>query len=804
MRTIIVGGGAAGASCAARLRRLNEDAEIIILEKTDEISIANCGLPYFCSDVISDRNKMLVSNPKVFKDLLNVEVRLNSGVAAINRDKKTVTINNDYELKYDNLVLALGASPIKPPIPGINNKNIFTVRTLNDADRIKDFVKNNQVQNAVVVGGGFIGIEMAENFVHLGINTSVVELGDQILAPIDSDMVAYVQNHMRYNGANLHLSDGVKEFEEKEIVLNSGKKIPYDIAILAIGVKPETTLAKEAGLEIGSRGGIVVNEFMKTNDENIFAAGDSVEIKDFVDNSNTIIPLAGPANRQGRIIADNIAGMKSTYKNTQGTAVVKVFDLTVANTGHNEKMLKSKGIEYKKVHILGNSHATYYPESFPMFIKLLFKENGDILGAQAVGLDGVEKRIDVIATVMRLKGKVQDLIDSELSYAPPYSSAKDPVNILGMAADNILKGFVKPAYAEDLQNLEEIYLVDVRTKAEFESKTIEGSINLSIEQIRENPDIIPQNKKVILFCNRGFQSYIASRILIQKGFDNVYSLSGGYAFYKTFENNQIKNIQGVKQKIMVQNSFQKNSMIEPSKILKLDACGMQCPGPILKLSNEIKSLEESEVIEITTTDAGFVSDIQSWCESTGNTLLSITKENKIIKALIQKGAAVVADSQGKPQDGQTIVVFSDDFDKVMASFIIANGAAASGKPVTMFFTFWGLTTLKKCKYIEPKKCFIEKMFGIMLPKCAEKLSLSKMNMGGLGTLMMKKVMKNKNIFSLKELIQSAQEGGVKFIACAMSMDVMGIKPEELIEGVEIGGVAKYIAESNHSNSNLFI
>lgn len=794
MRIIVVGGGAAGASCAARLRRLNEDAEIIILEKTDEISIANCGLPYYCSDVINDRNKMLVSNPSVFKNLLNVEVRLNSALTNINRDKKSATVNNEYEIEYDKLVLALGASPIKPPIAGIDNKKIFTVRSLNDADRIKDFVKQNEIKNAVVVGGGFIGVEMAENFVHLGLNTSIIELSNQLLAPIDNDMAAMVHNQVRDNGINLHLGDGVKAFEENEIVLNSDKKIPYDIAILSIGVKPETAIAKDSGLEIGSRNGIVVDEFMKTNDENIYAAGDSVEIKDFVDGLNTLIPLAGPANRQGRIIADNISGLNSKYKNTQGTAVVKVFDLTVANTGNNEKQLKAKNVDYKKIHILGNSHATYYPGSFPMFIKLLFTQDGNILGAQAVGIEGVEKRIDVIATTMRLGGTVQDLIDSELSYAPPYSSAKDPVNMLGMAADNINKKLIKPAYYEDLTDA---YLVDVRNQPEFELKTIEGAINIPVHKLRENPQVIPKDKKVVLFCNRGFQSYVASRILIQKGFENVYSLSGGFSFYKE----QIKDKQG----IVSQNVVRKNIMSEQNtKIIKLDACGMQCPGPILKIAEEIKTLEVGDSIEVTTTDAGFAADIESWCQSTGNTLLGLAKENRVITAMIQKGSAVIADSQGKKQDGQTIVVFSDDFDKVIASFIIANGAAASGKPVTMFFTFWGLNALKKCNYKAKNKCFIGKMFGFMLPKCAEKLSLSKMNMGGLGSLMMKKIMKSKNIFSLPELIQSALQNGIKFIACSMSMDVMGIKADEFIDGVEIGGVAKYIAESNQANSNLFI
>lgn len=792
MRIIVVGGGAAGASCAARLRRLDEKAEIIILEKTNEVSIANCGLPYYCSDVINDRDKMVVAKPEVFRNLLNIDLRLDSAVTSINREQKTVTVNNNYDLNYDKLVLALGASPVKPPIPGINGQNIFTVRTLNDADKIKEFVKNNNIENAVVVGGGFIGLEMAENFVHLGLNTSVVELSNQLLAPIDLDMAAFVHNQMRDNSVKLYLNDGVSAFEEKEIILNSGEKVAYDIAILAIGVKPETSLARDAGLEIGSRSGIVVNEFMQTNDENIYAAGDSVEIHDFIDNSQTLIPLAGPANRQGRIIADNILGFSSTYKNTQGTAVVKVFDLTVANTGNNEKLLKSKGVYYKKVHILGSSHATYYPGSFPMFIKLIFAQDGTIFGAQAIGVEGVEKRIDVIASVMRLGGKVQDLIDSELSYAPPYSSAKDPVNLLGMAADNILKGFVKPVYFDELNDS---YLIDVRKKEEFSIKTIDGAINIPAEQIRENLNLIPKDKKIVLFCNRGFNSYIASRILIQNNFKDVYSLSGGFSFYKE----QLKNTKG----IVLKNDLSQKKQLETLKTLKIDACGLQCPGPIMKISEEIKKLDDGNVIEILTTDAGFRSDIQSWCQSTGNLLLDITKEDKVIKALIQKGDKM-QEIKAPISDGQTIVVFSNDFDKVMASFIIANGAAASGKQVTMFFTFWGLNVLRKSQYVKVKKNLIEKMFGFMMPQGAEKLSLSKMNMGGLGTLMMKQVMKHKNVFSLKELIESAKANGVKFIACNMSMDVMGIKPEELIEGVEIGGVAKYISESNNANSNLFI
>jgi len=798
MSIIIVGGGAAGASCAARLRRLNESAEIIILEKTNEISIANCGLPYFCSDIISDREKMLVSNPKVFKNLLNVEVKLDSMVTSINRDKKTVTVNNEYEIEYDKLVLALGANPIKPPIPGLcelYNKNIFTVRTLNDADKIKDFTRKNSVKNAVVVGGGFIGVEMAENLAHIGIKTSLVELSDQILAPLDLDIVSFAQNQMRDNGVELILSDGVKKFEENEIVLNSGKKIPYDIAILAIGVRPETSLAKACGLEIGVSSGIIVNEFMQTSDENIYAAGDSVEIKDFVDESKALIPLAGPANRQGRIIADNISGLNSTYKNTQGTAVVKVFDLTVASVGNNEKQLTRKGIEYKKVFIWGNSHASYYPDSYPLMIKLLFTQEGEILGAQSVGMDMAEKRIDVIASVMRLGGKVQDLVGSELCYAPPYSSAKDPVNIVGMAADNILKGLINPAYYDDLKDA---FLIDVRPKVSFDLRTIEGAVNIPATEIRNRLDEIPRDKKVILFCDKGFNSYVATRIFIQKGFDNISSLSGGFWLYREIVKNKRRIIMNNEQKT-------KTSCILPDQMIKIDACGLQCPGPIMKLSDKMKDLDDGKFIEISTTDAGFASDIEGWCQTTGNTLVGLIKENKLIKATIQKGSQnPVIENSKDADDKNTLVVFSNDLDKALAAFIIANGAAASGKKVTMFFTFWGLNILRKSQFTNVKKNLIEKMFGLMMPKGADKLILSKMHMAGMGTWMMKMVMKNKNVLSLKELIKTAQDNGVKFIACNMSMDVMGIKPEELIDGVEIGGVAKYIAESNSSKSNLFI
>ena len=790
MKTVIIGGGAAGASCAARLRRLDESAEILILEKTDEISIANCGLPYYVSGVISNRENILVSTPEKFKNWFNIDVKLNSEVVKINRNDKNIQLANGEIISYDKLVLAQGASPIIPNFNGMDRNNVFGVRTLNDADKIKEFIKNNNTKNAVVIGGGFIGIEMAENLAHLGLNTTLVELSDQILAPVDKEVAQFAQNTMTENGVNLILSDGVKEFNQNKIVLNSNKEIEFDIVIMAIGVRPEIKLAQDAGLETNR--GIIVNDNMQTSDENIYAAGDSVEVKDFVSDTNTLIPLAGPANRQGRIIADNICGFNSTYQKSQGTSVIKVFDLTVASVGNNEKQLKQKNIPYWKTYTFSRSHAGYYPDSSLVLFKLLFNEQGKILGAQGVGEDGIEKRIDVISSIMRLNGTVQDMLNSELCYAPPYSSAKDPVNILGMVSDNILKGFLKPAYFEDLKSS---YLIDIRPEISYKTNTIPNAINIPINELRNRTDEIPKDKKVVLFCNTGYTSYCASRILIQKGFNNVYSFMGGLEFYKELtKQNKIPVLNKAKltQEIQYSNS----------NIIKIDASGMQCPGPIMKVSKAIENAQNGEIFEVVSTDKGFKSDISAWCENTGNNLIDLKVENKKIYAIIQKGQPL-KNIPAKTENDQTIVVFSNDLDKVLASFIIANGAKASGKDVTMFFTFWGLNVLRKSN-VNVKKGLIDTMFGMMMPKGTDKLTLSKMHMGGIGSAMMKWVMKNKNISTLSELIKQAQENGIKFIACNMSMDVMGIKEEELIDGVEIGGVAKYIAESSHSNSNLFI
>lgn len=791
MRTVIIGGGACGASAAARIRRLDESAEIIVLEKTGEISIANCGLPYYTSGVINDREKMLVSSPEKFREWFNINVKLNTEVININPDEKFVETADGEKINYNKLVLAQGAKPFVPPIEGIPEEKVFTVRTLFDADNIKSYIKEKGVRKAIVIGGGFIGVEMAENLNEMGLETTLIEQQNQILAPVDYEIAAFLHNEMRDRGIELVLSDGVKKFNDNKVILNSSREIEFDIIIMAIGVRPEITLAKNAGLETAR--GIIVNENLQTSNPDIYAGGDGVEIKDFVTGENTLIPLAGPANRQGRIIADNICGIESAYKNSQGTSVLKVFDLTAASVGNNEKQLKSKNIPYWKTFVFSKDHAGYYPGAVEVLYKLLFSPDGKILGAQGVGPDGVEKRIDVISSIMRNGGKIQELLDSELCYAPPYSSAKDAVNILGMNADNILRGLLKPAYFEDLENS---YLIDVRQREIFEISTIEGAVNIPIAQLRNRINEVPRDKKVILFCNTGYTSYNASRILIQNGFNNVYSLCGGISLYKEL----VKDKKGIL--TMPQRVATHAAVSNSADVIKVDASGLQCPGPIMKVASKIAELNEGSIIEVTSTDRGFKSDIGAWCKTTGNSLLDLKTEKKVITAVIQKDGkpAVIEKSSG---NGQTIVVFSNDLDKALAALIIANGAKAAGKDVTLFFTFWGLNILRKPQS-RVKKGIIDKMFGLMMPKGTEKLTLSKMNMLGAGSLMMKWVMKQKNVSTLNELLTQAREAGIKFIACNMSMDVMGIKPEELIDGVEIGGVAKYIEESSYSNSNLFI
>ena len=537
MKVIIVGGMAGGASAAARLRRLNEHAEIIVLEKDRYISYASCGLPYYIGEVIKDRDDLFVHTPEDMKVRFNIDVRTENEAIRVNTKEKTVTVRSGtrgiYEESYDYLVLSPGARAFRPDIPGIDSDRVLTLKNIPDADAIKSLTDEKGMKSAVIIGGGFIGIETAENLVKRGVAVSVTELFPHILSQFDEDIAVLLERELVRNGVNLFLNTSVTAIEEKEekleIVLSTGEKISADFVISAAGVVPDTDFLRDSGIELGPKGHIIVNDRMQTNVENVYAVGDAVEVTDYINGKKTAIPLAGPANKQGRTAADNIAGLDSVYKGTQGTSIIKVFSLTAACTGNNEKMLKRAGIPYKAVYVHPMSHASYYPGATQMTLKLLFDDQGKIFGAQAAGHDGVDKRIDVIATVIRLNGTVNDLAELELSYAPPYSSAKDPVNMAGFVAQNSLAGLSHLITWNEFEQLDkdDYILVDVRTENEYKKGHVDGAINIPVDELRERLHELDRSKTIVVYCRVGYRGYIADRILSQNGF-RVLNITGGY------------------------------------------------------------------------------------------------------------------------------------------------------------------------------------------------------------------------------------------------------------------------------------
>lgn len=815
-KVLIIGGVAGGASCAARLRRLDETAQIIVLERGEYVSYANCGLPYHVGDVIKSRSALLLQTPQAMRDKYRVDVRINNEVTAIDPAMKTVTVRRvdsgeEYTESYDTLVISTGSSPLRPPIPGIDSPRIQTLWTVPDTDRIRSLVQEQGVKSAAVIGGGFIGLEMAENLRHAGLEVSLVEMLDQVMAPLDFEMAQLLHENLVQNGVKLHLSDGVSSFAEANnsvtIALQSGKTVTAELVVLCIGVRPNGELAKAAGLQTNPRGGIVVDEFLRTSDPNIYAVGDVIEVEDAVLGGRTMIPLAGPANKQGRIAANNIAGAQEKYEGTQGTSVAKVFDLTAASTGVNEKTLQKRGLvkakDYESILITQNSHAGYYPGAVPLTLKLIFSlDTKRILGAQIVGRDGVDKRIDTIAVTMRLGGTVSDLTELELAYAPPYSSAKDPVNMAGFVAENMLSGKVAFAPWNIVEKQTGAILLDVREDAELLAFSLPKATHIPLGQLRTRMGELDRQKEVVVFCAIGVRAYNAARILMQNGFEKVRVYPGGARFYQSthFEEEGTMVLD-----TPVADSGHVDSSNIPTAAMRIDCSGMQCPGPIMKVFEVMKGMKDGDVMEVSASDPGFTRDIGAWCRRTGNTLIANERRGSDYVVLVRKGGEKsAAPLVREGTEGKTIIVFSGDLDRVLASFIIANGAAAMGRPVTMFFTFWGLNVLRKPKKQPVKKSLMESMFGMMMPRGTGKLKLSKMNMGGMGTVMMKKIMNEKHVFSLDQLIQKALESGVKIVACTMSMDIMGIKEEELIDGVELGGVGAYLGDAEESNVNLFI
>ena len=816
MRLLIVGGVAGGATAAARARRLDEEAEIIMFERGEHVSFANCGLPYYIGGEIAERGQLLVADAELLRKRYRIEVRVRSEVKRIYRETQEIEVEdlvsgNRYREKYDKLILATGAAPVRPPLPGIDLEGIFTLRSIPDADAVKTYLSQTGAKRAAVIGGGFIGMEMAENLRRLGIEVSVVEMLDQVLPPIDPEMAAPVHQELRLNGVKLFLGQPVASFARDEaglhVQLKDGRDLACDAAILCIGVRPEVSLAREADLDIGELGGIATDAHMATSDPKIYAVGDAVEVVDSVGGSKALIPLGGPANRQGRIAADCLFGRDSAYRGTQGTAVVRVFDLTVASTGASEKVLRRNGTPYQKCYTHGHSHALYYPGAVSLAIKLLFApEDGRILGAQIVGGEGADKRIDVLATAIRAGMTVYDLEHLELAYAPQYGSAKDPVNIAGSVGANLLRGDLECVEWDQVEELrgQGCVFVDVRVPEEMELNQIPEAINVPVDELHDRMDELPKDRPLVVYCGTGRRSYTAYRALKLSGFQDVKNLDGGWLTYGP----TIKTPEPENGRTMTPEPEEKQPEV-PAPVTAtatLDACGMQCPGPIVQLSKKIKELKPGDVLEISVTDAGFAKDLPAWCVRTGHELVSIEKQGPVTVGRVRLPAQGAPGEPAASSAGndKTIVVFSNDLDRVMAAFIIANGAAAMGRKVTLFFTFWGLNVLRKPASPPVVKGAIDRMFGWMMPKGPARLKLSKMNMAGMGTAMMKMVMQQKNVQSLPELIDLAREQGVRLVACTMSMDVMGLKKEELIDGIEEAGVGAYLGDAETADVNLFI
>lgn len=832
MKAIIIGGVAGGATAAARLRRNSEAAQIVLVERGPFISFANCGLPYHISGAISEREQLLVTSAEAFHERYRVDVRVRTEAMAIDRANYTVRMRNldtgeEYDESYDRVLLSPGAEPIRPRLPGIESQRVFGLRNIPDLDRIMRHLDETKPRRAVVIGGGFIGIEVAENLHERGLFVTLVEGADQILAPFDPEMAAIVHAHMREKHIELYLSAKVERFEDKTdhsvVYLHNGKRLQADIVILAIGVRPETTLARGAGLELGSSGGIRVNEFLQTKDPAIFAVGDAVEVTQTISGKPALIPLAGPANRQARIAADNMLwGQHRAYKGTLGTAILKAFDLAAAATGLNEKQLRAAGVPYVRTITHGGSHASYYPGALQISLKLLYSPDGKILGAQAVGADGVDKRIDVIATAIHAGMSVDDLAELELAYAPPFSSAKDPVNIAGYVASNVLRGAQRVLSWDELQALQagSVQLIDVRTSEEFELGSIPGARHIDLNLLRERLAEVARDKPVVLFCQVGLRGYLAWRILKQAGFSEIFNLSGGYKTWawavEKQSNPDIFDYEDIKRRdpsgpagvatnctLAVSVAGQRH---------RIDAAGLQCPGPILKTFKAMAALTVGDELEVVSTDAAFARDIRAWAHKTGHPLLDVKTDKGFVTALLRKGAEsaknpALTDRIGTQptRDQTTLVVFSADLDKVMASLIIANGALAMGKPVVLFFTFWGLNVLRRTDAPAISKPLMDRMFGMMMPAGVSRLnSISKMNFAGMGAWLIRKVMRDKRVEEAAQLLKNLQDGGAQLIACQMSMDVMGIRREEMLDGVELGGVAAFLDEAHQSAVTLFI
>ncbi|MDD2711034.1 MAG: FAD-dependent oxidoreductase [Verrucomicrobiae bacterium] len=807
-RLVIVGGVAAGMAAAARARRLSEEAEIIVVEKGPDVSFANCGMPYHVAGEIGERSKLVLQTPESLRQLLNLDVRLNAEAVRIDRQRRMLSVvsaGNTTEIPYDKLILAPGAMPVCPPIPGIDDPRILTLRTLSDMDRIEE--KLAVAKRVLIVGAGFIGLEMAEALVRRKLQVTVIEQQSQVLPLMDAEMTNGVGNELRLQGVELILGDGLAGFESVEggIVarLSSGRRVSGEMVILSIGVRCDSRLASEAGLELGMRGSIRVNEFQQTSDSDIYAAGDAVETADRVLGCRTVVPLGGPAGRQGRVAADHIfLGEKAMpYPGSLGTAVVRVFDSVAAVTGWTEKRLRQEKIPFEPTLVTAFQHAGYFPGATPVALKILWDPaGGRLLGAQAAGVDGVDKRIDVLATAIAARMTVGDLCHLELAYAPPFGSARDVVNLAGFAAQNVRDGLSRPIHSIPADP--NIQILDVRPKASAEADPLAGARNIPMEELRQRVGELDRSKPVVTVCALGKIAYFAQRVLAQLGFQ-CQNHVGGLNIFKTMKNFSTPSVGGPPETAAT-NPVPVSGLAP----MRLDACGLSCPGPIMKVREAVNTLAPGQELAVKVSDPGFASDFAAFCSANGLELIGLEKEKGIYTGRLRKPALTVSTVPATGEvrrTGSTIVLFSCELDKALAAFVIANGSLAMGGQTTLFFTFWGLNVLRKDYAASVEgKTFMDRMFGWMMPKGAGALPLSRMHMGGLGTRMMKWRMASKNLPSLPGLMDSARKGGVRLVACSMSMEAMGLKKEELIDGVEVGGVADFLGAAAKSGSTLFI
>ncbi|ACV78926.1 FAD-dependent oxidoreductase [Nakamurella multipartita] len=834
MKIVVVGGVAAGMSCAARARRLDESAEIVVFERANHVSFANCGLPYHIGEVIKDRSRLLLQTPQSLHESLAIDVRIATEVLAIRPDRKSVTVRDldsgrEYEEPYEQLALCPGASPITPPLPGVDHPDIHVLRRIGDMDVIKAAVDGRSasgrppITHGVVIGAGYIGLEMAENLHERGVQVVVVEMADQIMPPLDRELTTTMESYIRAHGVELRLGTQAAAFSRSpggwlRVELTNGEFVQTDLVLLAAGVRPSTELAVAAGIDLGPRGGIKVDAHMRTSVPGIYAAGDAIEVEHLVLPGTWLIPLAGPANRQGRVAAENMCGRDTVFDPVQGTSIVKVFDMVAGGTGANQRQLDAAGVPYERVQIHPSGHAGYYPGTAKMQLKVLFEPvTGKLLGAGIVGFDGVDKRLDVLATALRGGMTVHDLEGLELAYAPPFGSAKDPINMAGFVAANLLKKDLRLWYPSEYPGATDgARIIDVRGPQEYAIWHLPGAENVPLPTLREAQQDWDRSRPIRLYCAVGFRSYLAYRALVQRGFTDVRTLSGGMTTFRSYHD--VPSAESVDTIEPVVNYGEDRTGINAVRVtaagpvaatgvlVDLDCTGLACPGPIMALQARMAELAPGDEVLAHVSDPGFRLDAPAWAAKNGHSMLELVPEGPGYAARFRKGGIgiVPGGPAARLKDKKSFVVFSGEFDRVLASFILANAAASMGDEVSMFFTFWGLNALRRLDPPTREKNALDRAFSAVLPSGPDSLPLSTMNMFGGGPALIKKIMKDHHVPSLPELIASAQQTGVRLIACTMTMDLLGIAHEDLIDGVELGGAAMFFGEANESNGAFFI